>query len=201
MRWYTRRNASCVEKGPFDEDALRRSLASGDVKRSTLLRREDEQEWLPIDKHPHFTIQEPPPSAPPGGSSYDSATEALLKVDRASDGLWALAAGSFVLFMFHNLVTVLGASNRRTGVEAAGFTAGSLAGNLFGSLLVVGVISSIVVQFRKGRTQRIKVQTFFITCTALEGLRLFSMLSIGATQRYIEKGHTSEKAKGTGSAP
>jgi hypothetical protein len=163
------------------------------VKRSTLLRREGEQEWLPIDKHPRFAMQEPSASAPPGGSSYDGA---VLKVDRASDALWALAAGSFILFMLHNVVNVLGAANRPVGPGAAAFTAGSLVGNLIGSLLVVFVLSWVVVQFRKGRTQRIKVQTFFITCTALEGLRLFSMLSIGATQRYIEKAHAAEKAKG-----
>jgi hypothetical protein len=53
---------------------------------------------------------------------------------------------------------------------------------------------------RKGRTQRIKVQTFFITCTALEGVRLLSMLSIGATQRYMEKARLAEKAKGADTA-
>lgn len=201
MSWYTRRDESSVEKGPYDEDALRRSLASGDVKRSTLLRREGEQEWLRIDKHPLFTIQAPPPSARSGGSSYDAATEARLKLDRASDALWALAAGSFILYMFHNAVTILGAPNRRFGAERAGFIAGSLAGSLFGSLLLVVVISWVVVQFRKGRTQRIKVQTFFITCTVLEGARLLSMLTIGATQRYIEKAHTAEKAKGAATAP
>lgn len=201
MRWYTRRDSSSVEKGPFDEDALRSSLARGDVKRSTLLRREDEQEWLALDKHPRFTIQEPPASAPPGGSCYDGATEAVLKVDRASEALWALAAGSFILFMFHNVVNVLGAPKRSVGTDAAAYTAASLAGNVFGSLLLVFGISWIVVQFRKGRTQRIKVQTFFITCTALEGVRLLSMLSIGATQRYVEKARLAEEAKGADTAP
>lgn len=95
----------------------------------------------------------------------------------------------------------LGRPQTSVGTDAAAYTAASLAGNVFGSLLLVFGISWIVVQFRKGRTQRIKVQTFFITCTALEGVRLLSMLSIGATQRYVEKARLAEEAKGADTAP
>lgn len=47
-RWFTK--SGDVVKGPFELVALRRSLKEGYIKRTTLVRPEDETEWRPISE-------------------------------------------------------------------------------------------------------------------------------------------------------
>jgi hypothetical protein len=66
-RWFTK--ARGLEKGPFEPDALRRSLRAGTVKRTTLVRAEDEQDWRPLHAVREILQAqlppEPPRTAPP----------------------------------------------------------------------------------------------------------------------------------------
>jgi hypothetical protein len=51
-RWFTKSND--VEKGPFETSAVRRSLRDGYIKKTTLVRAEDEREWRPLSSVPEL---------------------------------------------------------------------------------------------------------------------------------------------------
>ncbi|MGD0526482.1 MAG: DUF4339 domain-containing protein [Polyangiaceae bacterium] len=49
-RWFTRKGD--VEKGPYALDVLTRSIKSGVLKRTSLVRAEDETQWRPVHEVP-----------------------------------------------------------------------------------------------------------------------------------------------------
>jgi len=51
-RWYTK--SGDVEKGPFEVDAIKRSLKEGYIRSTALVRREDQTEWHPITELSRF---------------------------------------------------------------------------------------------------------------------------------------------------
>ena len=54
-RWFTKSND--VEKGPFEASAVRRSLREGYIKKTTLVRAEDEREWRELSSVPELGAQ------------------------------------------------------------------------------------------------------------------------------------------------
>jgi hypothetical protein len=50
-RWFTRKNDTAPEKGPFDGAALLRALDEGHLSKKTLVRRDGETAWLPVGEH------------------------------------------------------------------------------------------------------------------------------------------------------
>jgi hypothetical protein len=82
-RWYN------LEKGPFDEDILRRSLKSGKLKSTTLVRAEDETTWRPIGDVAALL-----PKAPAAFRSELDPRRDLVSPDVGSFGL-GFAAGLF----------------------------------------------------------------------------------------------------------
>ncbi|WP_437935320.1 RDD family protein [Sorangium sp. So ce341] len=77
LRWYTRRDENATEKGPFEETAITEAVKSGNLKRSTLVRREDETNWSTIEHHPEFRAV--------GRSGRETASERTEKSDYRLD--------------------------------------------------------------------------------------------------------------------
>ncbi len=72
-RWFTK--SGDVEKGPFERTAILRSLKEGYIKRTTLVRAEDQSEWLPLSQVKELTGPAPRPNAPRPAPTHVAALE------------------------------------------------------------------------------------------------------------------------------
>ena len=194
MQWYTRR-ADGAEKGPFDDETLRGALARGELARTTLVRREDEEEWAPIGKGERLSSEPPTPEAathvaeqpavPGNKAARQRLPRALEEDERASPALRALGWIAFAVYATHGAIN-LASTPRREAVMSA-----DLAGSVLGAFLITFLISWVVGQFRTSKSARTKAQTFLIVCLALEGLQLAAAGSIAAVKTYQEKARTA----------
>ena len=169
MHWYTRRSDG-AEKGPFDEETLRGALARGELARTTLVRREDEQDWAPIGKGERLSSEPPnaavlPPGeqpAVPGQHATRKRLPEVLEDGRASPGLKALAWGMFLLYAAHSVLNRLSSQVAAPRSMEAAVTSAELAGFVLGLLLITWVISWVIGVFRSSKSERTKIQTFLI---------------------------------------
>jgi GYF domain 2 len=95
-RWFTKRDD--VIKGPFDEDALVRSVKAGRLLRSTLVRMEGEATWRSLKDVPELETQVSPISPPTAPDSR--------RMDAIPTGSYALgfAVGFFTGIIGYGII-------------------------------------------------------------------------------------------------
>jgi hypothetical protein len=131
-RWFTRQGD--VEKGPYAADVLARSVKSGVLKRTSLVRAEDETEWRAVHTVDVLMAEV---KAPRGAGWTHDSRDAVAPEDVGSFGL-GFAAGLFGGIIGLILVRLIAKGRETKNGVIAGFVTGAVLGILFRVMYAMG---------------------------------------------------------------
>ena len=131
-RWFTRQGD--VEKGPYEADILARSVKSGVLKRTALVRAEDEAEWRPVHA---VDVLMAAVKAPRGAGWTTDSRDGAVPEQPGSFG-WGFVAGFFGGIIGLVLVRVLAKTQETKTGATAGFMVGLGMGVLYRVVLAMG---------------------------------------------------------------
>lgn len=167
LQWYTRREGSEVEKGPFTRAALKEAVKDGTIPGDTPLRRSDQTEWSSLQNHPAFRAGGRRGAQAAGGG----AEEEKPAIDgKASPRLWFATIATFAI-----LVTMYRAYTPGSGLSGSDEVA-VFAGQVLGMAIIPLAVVGVSSLQKKNRTQQTLVKVFFFTALTM----LVLSVSVGA---------------------